>query len=105
MQRLGALLLSTPRPALAPPHFSPNCRTDLTKGVKKEEAAKAFKKWWHELLSTNVAIFSDGLEQHWHGDRFIGYGYAIYQRKELVMTGKGFINSMSYVFDAEAIGA
>jgi hypothetical protein len=44
VQRLGALLLSTPRPALAPPHFSPDCRTDPTKGVKKEEAAKAFKK-------------------------------------------------------------
>jgi hypothetical protein len=44
VQRLEALLLSTPRPALAPPHFSPDYKTDLTKEVKKEEAAKAFKK-------------------------------------------------------------
>jgi hypothetical protein len=72
------LLLSTPRPALASPHFSSDYRTDLTKGVKKKEAAKAFKKWWHKLLSTNVTIFSDGSKQHWHRDRFVGYGYAIY---------------------------
>jgi hypothetical protein len=104
VQRLGALLPSIPRPALAPPHFSPDCRTNPTKGVKKKEAAKAFKKWWHKLLSTNVTIFSDGSEQHWHKDRFVGYGYVIYQRKELVTTSKGFISSMSHVFDAEAIG-
>jgi hypothetical protein len=104
VQRLRALLLSTPRPALAPSHFSLDCRTDPTKGVKKKEAAKAFKKWWHELLSTDITIFSDGSEQHWHGDRFVGYGYVIYQGKELVTTGKGSISSMSHVFDAEAIG-
>jgi hypothetical protein len=106
VQRLGALLPSIPRPALAPPqHFSPNYRTDPTKGVKKEEAAKAFKKWWHELLSTDVTIFLDGLKQHWHGDRFVGYGYVIYQRQKLVTTGKGFISSMSHVFNAKPIGA
>jgi hypothetical protein len=44
VQHLKALLLSTPRPALASLHFSPNYRTNLTKEVKKEEAAKAFKK-------------------------------------------------------------
>jgi hypothetical protein len=44
VQRLKALLLSTSRLALAPLHFSPDYRTDLTKGVKKEEAAKVFKK-------------------------------------------------------------
>ena len=105
VQRLGALLPSTPRPALAPPHFSPDCRTDPTKGVKKKEAAKAFEKWWHELPSTDVTIFSDGSEQHRYEDRFVGYGYAIYQGQELVTTGKGSINSTSHVFDAEAIGA
>jgi hypothetical protein len=72
------LLLSTSRLALALSHFSPDCRTDLTKRVKKEEAAKAFKKWWHELLSTDITIFLDGSEQYWHGDRFVGYGYVIY---------------------------
>jgi hypothetical protein len=44
VQRLKALLLSTSRPALALPHFSSDYRTDLIKEVKKEEAAKAFKK-------------------------------------------------------------
>jgi hypothetical protein len=98
------LLLSTPRPALAFPHFSPDYRTDPTKGVKKKEAAKAFKKWWHELPSTDITIFSDGLEQHWHKDRFVGYSYAIYQGQELVTTGKVSISSTSHVFNAEAIG-
>jgi hypothetical protein len=64
VQHLKALLSSTPRPALAPPHFSPDYKTDLIKGVKKEEAAKAFKKWWHKLLSTNITIFLDGSKQH-----------------------------------------
>jgi hypothetical protein len=44
VQRLKALLLSTSRPALAPSHFFLNYKTDLTKRVKKEKAAKAFKK-------------------------------------------------------------
>jgi hypothetical protein len=44
VQRLKALLLSTSRLALALLHFSLNYKTDLTKEVKKEEAAKAFKK-------------------------------------------------------------
>jgi hypothetical protein len=78
VQRLEALFLSTSRLALAFLHFSPDYRTDLIKGVKKEEAVKAFKKWWHKLLSINVTIFSDGLKQHWHKDRFIGYSYTIY---------------------------
>jgi hypothetical protein len=38
------LLLNTSRPALAFLHFSSDYRTDLIKGVKKEEAARAFKK-------------------------------------------------------------
>jgi hypothetical protein len=64
VQRLKALLLSTSRLALTFSHFSPDYRTNLIKEVKKEEAAKAFKKWWHKLLSTNVTIFLDRLEQH-----------------------------------------
>jgi hypothetical protein len=38
------LLLSTSRLALAFLHFSSDYKTDLTKKVKKKEAAKAFKK-------------------------------------------------------------
>jgi hypothetical protein len=44
VQCLEALLLSTPRLALALLHFSLNYRTDLIKRVKKKKAAKAFKK-------------------------------------------------------------
>jgi hypothetical protein len=44
VQRLRALLLSTSRLALAFSQFSPDYKTDLTKEVKKEKAAKAFKK-------------------------------------------------------------
>jgi hypothetical protein len=44
VQRLRALLLSTSRLALALLHFFFNYKTNLTKEVKKEEAAKAFKK-------------------------------------------------------------
>jgi hypothetical protein len=38
------LFLSTSRLALAFSHFSPDYKTDLIKEVKKEKAAKAFKK-------------------------------------------------------------
>jgi hypothetical protein len=44
VQRLKALLLSTSRLALASLHFFLDYKTNLIKGVKKEEAAKAFKK-------------------------------------------------------------
>jgi hypothetical protein len=44
VQRLKALLLSILCLALALLHFSLNYKTDLTKKVKKKEAAKAFKK-------------------------------------------------------------
>jgi hypothetical protein len=44
VQCLKALFLSISRLALASLHFSFNYKTDLIKEVKKEEAAKAFKK-------------------------------------------------------------
>jgi hypothetical protein len=44
VQRLKALFLSTSRLILAFLHFFSDCKTDFIKGVKKEEAAKAFKK-------------------------------------------------------------
>jgi hypothetical protein len=44
VQRLRALLLSTSRLTLAFSHFSFNYKTNLTKEVKKEKAAKVFKK-------------------------------------------------------------
>jgi hypothetical protein len=44
VQRLKALFLSILYLALAFSHFFFNYKTDLIKRVKKEEAAKAFKK-------------------------------------------------------------
>jgi hypothetical protein len=44
VQRLKALLLSTPRLTLALLHFFFDYKTDPTKRVKKKETAKAFKK-------------------------------------------------------------
>jgi hypothetical protein len=44
VQRLKALLLSTLYLALVFLHFFSDYKTDSIKGVKKEEAAKAFKK-------------------------------------------------------------
>jgi hypothetical protein len=38
------LFSNTPHLALAPSHFFSDYKTDLIKGVKKEKAAKAFKK-------------------------------------------------------------
>jgi hypothetical protein len=44
VQHLKALLLSISRLALTFSHFFFNYKTNLIKEVKKEEAAKAFKK-------------------------------------------------------------
>jgi hypothetical protein len=44
VQRLRALFLSILRLTLAFLYFFLNYKTDLTKEVKKEEVAKAFKK-------------------------------------------------------------
>ena len=104
VQRLGALLPEIPRPILSPPHFSPNCGTDPTGGIDKETAAAAFKKWWAALPPTDVTVFTDGSEQTAGGERLVGYGYAIYQGQKQLATGLGAINSLSHVFDAEAIG-
>ena len=52
-----------------------------------------------------VTIFSDGSESYNDAGKHMGYNYAIYQGQALVATGKGAINTLSHVFDAEAIGA
>ena len=53
----------------------------------------------------DIIIFLDSSEQCIDGDRCVGYGYAIYQNGKQLATGYGAINSLSHVFDAEAIGA
>jgi len=44
VQCLGIIFPSIPRLVLTPPHFTPECRTDPTGGIDKEQAAIAFKK-------------------------------------------------------------
>ncbi|RAL58667.1 hypothetical protein DID88_002973 [Monilinia fructigena] len=44
-------------------------------------------------------------EQYKDGAKLVGYGYAVYRGQTLARTGSGAINSISHVFDAEAIGA
>ncbi|RAL61888.1 hypothetical protein DID88_002951 [Monilinia fructigena] len=93
------------RPVLAQPHFSPGCRTDPTEGSTKEAAAEQFNTWWSQLSDNTITVLSDGSEQYKDGAKLVGYGYAIYRGQSLVRTGSGAINSISHVFDAEAIGA
>ncbi|RAL59630.1 hypothetical protein DID88_006489 [Monilinia fructigena] len=71
----------------------------------KETAAASFNDWWNALPPNTVTIFSDGSESYDDAGKHVGYGYAIYQGQGLVATGKGAINTLSHVFDAEAIGA
>ncbi|RAL65714.1 hypothetical protein DID88_005382 [Monilinia fructigena] len=71
----------------------------------KETAAASFNDWWNALPPNTVTIFSDGSESYDDAGKHVGYGYAIYQGQALVATGKGAINTLSHVFDAEAIGA
>ncbi|ESZ92982.1 hypothetical protein SBOR_6648 [Sclerotinia borealis F-4128] len=104
LKALEPLVSFASRPILTPLHFSPGCYTNPTKGVKKETAAEEFKEWWSLLLEDHTTVFSDGSEQYDQG-KFIGYGYAIYKGQALVGSGYGAINIISYVFDAEAIGA
>ncbi|RAL64544.1 hypothetical protein DID88_002018 [Monilinia fructigena] len=52
-----------------------------------------------------ITVFSDGTEQYKDGAKLVGYGYAVYRGQTLARTGSGAINSISHVFDAEAIGA
>jgi ABC-type thiamine transport system substrate-binding protein len=73
--------------------------------MTKAVAAEHFKSWWKSLLEDDVTIFSDGSEQYEFGQRGVGYGFAIYQRAQKVSDGLGTINSVSHVFDAEAVGA
>lgn len=105
VQRLGVLLPSIPRPKLVLPHFTPGSRLDPTGGIDKETAAAAFKEWWTALPPTDVTVFSDGSERYIEGQRYVGYGYAVYQTGHQIAHGSGSINNLSHVFDAEAIGA
>ncbi len=62
LQRSAALIPEAPRPILRPPHYSVGSRLDPILGMKKEEAALAFKAWEASLPKSDVLIFSDGSE-------------------------------------------
>ena len=106
VQQLGSLLPAIPRTTLTVPHYSPGCQTDPTLGIDKKTAAKAFKEWWAQLPPSHVTIFSDGSEQYTkEKERRVTYGFAIYQNRKQLHTGRGSLSPTSHVFDAEAIGA
>ena len=86
------------------PHFSPGCRTNPTLGATKAVAAEQFKNWWKSLPQEDVTVFSDGSEQSvWPARGRLWFRHLPAARK--VWDGLGTINSVSHVFDAEAIGA
>ncbi|RAL65524.1 hypothetical protein DID88_001090 [Monilinia fructigena] len=86
-------------------HIRINMALRLRRLDTKETAAASFNDWWNALPPNTVTIFSDGSESYDDAGKHVGYGYAIYQGQALVATGKGAINTLSHVFDAEAIGA
>ena len=99
------MLPEVPRQELMMLHYTKGCTVDPTEGVGKKEAAASFKKWWAQLPSSDVTIFSDGSEQNHEGTRHVTYGFAIYQDGKIVCKGSGSLHPQSHVFDAEAVGA
>ena len=84
----------------------PNCRTDPTLGIEKKIAAKAFDRWWAQLSPLDVTIFLDSSEQYTkEGEKRVTYGFAVYQDRKQLQTGRGSLHPTSHVFDAEATGA
>jgi hypothetical protein len=51
VQQLRMILPTIPRHTLTAPHYSLGCRTNLTNGIAKAEAAKLFTKWWDTLTN------------------------------------------------------
>ena len=105
VQRIGKILPKVPRPTIRRPHFTTGCRIDPTEGIVKEQAASDFKDWWFLIPGDEITIFSDGSESFKDKQHLVGYGFAVYLGNLLLCTGKGSINPLSHVFDAEIIGA
>ncbi|RAL60233.1 hypothetical protein DID88_000013 [Monilinia fructigena] len=61
--------------------------TDPTEGSTKKAAAEQFNTWWSQLSDNTITVFSDSSEQYKDNAK------------------SGAINSISHVFDAEAIEA
>jgi ribonuclease HI len=103
---MASLLPEIARTTLTAPHYSASCRTDPTLGIDKKTAAKAFEEWWAQLPPSDVTIFSDGSEQYTReGEKRVTYGFAVYQNRKQLQSGRGSLHPTSHVFDAEAIGA
>jgi ribonuclease HI len=106
VQQMASLLPEIPRTTLTAPHYSAGCRTDPTLGTDKKTAALAFKQWWAQLPPLDVTVFSDGSEQYTkEGEKRVTYGFAVYQNRKQLQTGRGSLSPTSHVFDAEAVGA
>ncbi|KAH9859201.1 hypothetical protein J1614_012278 [Plenodomus biglobosus] len=73
--------------------------------ARHQTAAQQFNTWWDQLPPRDITIFSDGSEQRVEGDRRVTYGFAVYQDKCLITTGRGSLNPETHVFNAEAVGA
>jgi ribonuclease HI len=106
VQHIGSLLPEIPRITLTGPHYSPSCRVDPTLGIDKKTAARAFKEWWAQLPPSDVTVFSDGSEQFpKEGEKRVTYGFAVYQDRKQLQTGRGSLHPTSHIFDAEVVGA
>jgi len=103
--RATSLLPYAPRPVLAAPRYAQDSRNNPTQGKSKEVAARDFESWYSQLSPFDTVVFTDGSEQTIDGKRFVGYGFAVFQNKEVVATGSSAITEKAHVFDAEAIGA
>ena len=101
LQHTAVLLPPAQRPLLYAPRFPPGSRQDPTGGVKKEDAAAAFKTWFADRASWDITVFSDGSRT----EDGIGYGYVIYEGQQRVAEGQGGLDACSVVYDAEALGA
>ena len=105
VQRLNTFLPDVPRTTLIEPHYTRGCRSDPTGGRSKKIAADLFKKWWAQLIPTDVTIFSDGSEQFIDGRKRVTYGFVIYQNGTKLYDRRDSLHPDSHVFDAEAVGA
>lgn len=74
VQIAAKLLPKIRRPVLVSPTYPPGSRQDPIERLPKEQAAKAFEKWYNSLPLRDVEVFIDGSQE---GDK-IGYGFAVY---------------------------
>ena len=101
LQTTATLVEKLPRPLLIRPRYTAGCKTDPTRGLTKEEAAKEFLCWASHLPKDDILIYSDGSQT---GRTKIGYGFAAYRGGKHLGEGCGRLDPTSINFDAEAVG-